>query len=337
MARVFVTGATGFLGGHLVEALVARGDDVTCLVRETSKCDLLEALGVSSVVGNILEPNTLWGPVAKAEIVYHLAAMLKQPWHPEFLTTNADGVRHVAEACAAADRPPVLLAVSSVAAAGPSSADVPRVEADAPAPVSKYGRSKLNGELAARAVAASVPVTIVRPPIVFGERDSLVLPMFQMAGRGLFVVPTLAVARLSMVYVADLAQALISAAECGERLTADPVDAPAGAGIYFVAFDRQPTMSEFGALLASAVGRDDLRIVRTPSLITNIVGGIAEVVARLRGTPSLFNRDKTREATAGSWVYSPAKAGAQLGFEPAATLEDRLRQTADWYRGQGLL
>jgi nucleoside-diphosphate-sugar epimerase len=331
MSTVLVTGATGFIGGHLAEALVDAGHEVTCLVRATSDRSRLEPLGVRFAEGDINDQASLAAAIADAgaEVVYHLAAMLKQPWHPEFLTTNADGVRLVARACADAGGP-VLLSVSSIAAAGPARHGRPLVESDPPEPVSRYGRSKLGGEEAARELAGRVPITIVRPPAVVGERDTASLPLFEMAARGFHPVPGRGQDRLSMVHVGDLVAAIIAAAERGERL-----GDRAGQGIYFAAADEQPTIRELGELLAPAVGRDRVRVVPAPRLLSKLVGAAAEGVARARNRPSILNYDKMIEANAGSWICSTDKARDQLGWAPAEPLGDRLAQTGAWYRDQG--
>ena len=98
--KALVTGATGFIGRHLCAALVRAGDDVTALVRASSKRDALERLGVRFAVGDVNDRGSL--SFGGNDVVFHLAAMLGSPWHPDFLRTNASGVRLVADACAAA-------------------------------------------------------------------------------------------------------------------------------------------------------------------------------------------------------------------------------------------
>lgn len=330
MARVLVTGATGFIGSRLARALVARGDEVTALVRPTSDRSKLEPLGVRFAEGNVTDPGSLRGPAAAAQVVFHLAALLKQPWHPEFLTTNATGVGHVADACAAAEVPPVLVTVSSIAAAGPARQSRPAREADPPHPVSQYGDAKLRGERAAIERAARVPVTIVRPPIVFGEGDRTALPMFKAVARGVHPVPS-GDPTASMIHVDDLAAALVAAADRGERV---PAEATPGAGIYYAAAEEITALSEVGRMIAAGLGRS-VRIVPAPRALTYVAGAAVEAVARLRGRAGIMSRDKAREASAGSWACSSAKARRDLDFLPAHPLAERLHQTARWYRDQG--
>ncbi len=334
MSRVLVTGASGFIGRCLVAELVAQGHAVTCLVRPTSNRAALEQLDVDFAVGDVNDADTLRAPASHAEVVYHLAAMLKAPWRSDFLSTNADGTRRVAEACAAASNPPALVFVSSLAAAGPSRDGEPRREVDEPTPVSLYGRSKLAAESAARELADRVPITVVRPPMVIGNGDRTSFPLFRMAARGIAVTPTLATNRVSLVHVDDLAAGLIVAGEKGERMQPADVAPTPGTGVYFLAAPEQPTVAELGRMVGRGFGRSVL-VVRTPSLLTRVAGALGHAVARVRDTPSMLNLDKTRELIAGSWICSVDKAREDLGFAPRVSAQTRIQETADWYRGAG--
>jgi nucleoside-diphosphate-sugar epimerase len=258
------------------------------------------------------------------------------------MRVNAGGVETVAAACADRAVPPVLVVVSSLAAAGPCAASRARVEGDDPAPVSNYGRSKLAGEQAVAKYAGVVPTTIVRPPVVFGPGDRAVLEVFRPIARwGFHVVPGwrgggVRDKRLSLIYIDDLVEGVLLAAGKGERLC-EPSLRAQGRGIYFIAGDDQPTYSDLGRAIATALGRRPPGIIRVPSPLLRLMGIGGEVMALLRRRPGWISQDKVIEALAGSWTCSPAKARTQLGWSPAAGLVDRLRQTTQWYRQAGWL
>jgi len=341
MARVMVTGASGFIGYHLARRLVERGDEVSCLVRTTSNVERLTSLDVRLVYGDVTDRQSIGDGIAGQEVVYHLAGRTRGLRAEQFFQTNTEGTRHIAEACAAADQPPVLVMVSSLAAAGPSPADRPRTEADPPRPVSNYGRSKLAAEQTARDFADRVPLSIVRPPIVLGEADRSGVDLFRSVVKlHLHPVPTWRTYRHSVIHAADLSELLVLVAERGERIQPEAAgensEADSEPGLYYAAADEAPTYAELGRMIARCEGRWVFVLpIATPVLRLVAAGG--ELSGRLRGEAVYLNLDKAREATAGHWTCSPHRARDQLGFQPAAPLQERLRQTLAWYRAEGWL
>jgi nucleoside-diphosphate-sugar epimerase len=335
MTHILVTGATGFIGNHIVRRLLAAGDQVTCLVRPSTDASALTALGVAVARGDMTDAASLQAAVRGKDAVIHAAAMLKTPWRPAYRTANVEGTRHLASACAQAETPPALVIVSSLAAAGPAPGGVPRVETQPATPASLYGAIKLAAEGAAAELADRLPVTVVRPPMVIGEGDRSALPLFRMALAGWSVVPMLRPPAVSLIHAEDLANLLQRAAHIGERM-ASPADQKPGRGIYFAAADEIPNIADLGRLIAASVERPAPVVLRLPFAVMRVAGLAGEIRGRLRDQPSLMSLDKTREIGAGAWICANAKARGGLGWAPEP-LADRLRQTVAWYLEQGLI
>jgi len=326
---VLVTGASGFIGGHLVRRLIACRCRVSCLVRATSRVDELRLAGAQFIACDIADRAGVARAIASsnARFVFHLAGLVRAMSPGDFMRVNAGGVEAVAEACTDQPDRPVLVLVSSLAAAGPSG-ERPNVEGDTPMPVSHYGRSKFTGEQAAMRYADALPITVVRPCIVFGAGDRGMFEVFRPIARsGLHVVGGSGDRRVSLVAVADLVECLLLAAERGERL----VPEVSGHGIYFAAAE-DVSYVELGMAIARALGKRHPHTVRLPEWSIRTIGRFGDVMSRIRRRPGWIGSDKCREVLAGSWTCSSAKARQQLGWLPAAPLADRFRETAQWYR-----
>ncbi len=270
--------------------------------------------------------------------MYHLAGRTHARSLEEFLAVNEQGTANLMAACARRESPPVVLAVSSLAAAGPSAPGRPHTEADPPTPISLYGRSKLAGELAARRHAADVPLTILRPPVVFGPGDRDGLQMFKgLKYTRVHVVPQRKGLPLSLVHADDLADAMVLAVERGERAPAlEEANLHDPTGLYYAADAQQSSWAEAGRLAAAGLGIRVL-VLRLRKFWFIPIALAGDAVGRLTGKPSIFGMDKLREASATGWVCSSEKAQQQLGFATAKTLEERYCETAEWYRQEGWL
>ena len=338
MTHCLITGASGFVGSNLATLTQARRWQTRCLVRSSSRVEQLAPLGVELARGSLDDPASLAAAIAGVDIVFHLAGRVAALRAEEYTHDNVEGTRRVAEACAAQSRPPVLVMVSSLAAGGPGTPWAPRRESDAEQPVSAYGRSKLAAERAAVAAAGEASVSIVRPPMVFGQGDRASLQIFRgMKFLPLHLSPGVRRFPISVVHVADLCDALMRVAEHGarvDRLAAGGSDD--GKGKYYVAADRTITYGELGRLAGAAAGWA-VATLPVPKAIFWLAGSLGEAIGRIRRRPSIINFDKVREATAKGWVCSDEKIRRELGYQPGATLEQRFAETVAWYRRHGWL
>ncbi len=333
--RTLVTGASGFVGGNLARLLTERGHQVTALVRRSSKRAALEKIkGIEFAYADLSTGEGIDEAVrkAKVEVVFHLAGITKARTPDEYHRGNAEATRLLCAALAREEKPPRLVFCSSLAASGPASFGKPRLETDAPAPISVYGKSKLGAELAVREFAAAVPSVIIRPPVVYGPGDATnVPPLFPMARLGLYVKPGFSPKYLSFVHVDDLCEGLYAAALKGKTVSAtDPSQ-----GVYFVCDPREYSYHDFFHAFSAAMGKKKPTVLPLPEMVGYAVGLGNELAGRLINSVPILNRDKAFEMTHEAWTCNPARATEELAFAPAHTLEAGLVGTVQWYRQEG--
>ena len=339
MATILVTGASGFIGSHLAEAVIRRGDHVRCLVRSSSQIPELQAIGAELVVGDLRDAESVERAVRGTDVVYHVAGITTAFNKATFEQVNERGTDAVAAACAKQSTPPIHLYVSSIAAGGPTRSGRQRIESDPATPVSNYGRSKLAGENAAANSAGAVPTTVVRPGIVLGPRNRECLPIFETIDRcGIHPVAGFRSPPLSYIHVNQLIDLLFRAERSGRRLPSPQgASVQTASGFYHASIDEFPSYAEFGRLIALALGRSQALVFPIAMPFPFIAAGVNELISRFRGRPDHFNIDKIREANVGSWACSSALAQRELGFRPSGTLADQLPAIVEWYRESGWL
>jgi dihydroflavonol-4-reductase len=324
--RALVTGASGFVGSHLVDALVARGDAVTCLVRPTSNLRWLPQDAVSVVHGDVTHAESLGRAVTGVDVVFHLAGMLRGADRAAYYAVNAEGARNLARACVERPgAPPFLVCCSTQAAGGPAVQRRRRHEQDAPAPVSDYGHSKLAGETAViDAAGTTLRHAILRPPAVYGPRDIDILMYFRLIARGLAVYVGDGRQAIDLVYVTDVVAALLLLADSPNEAS----------GVYYVNDGGDHTWRTLAADIATALDKRPL-LVPIPAPVIGVVAFVAETVASVRGVAPTIHRQKVREFRQDAWICDSSRLRNDLGFENTYNVSRGVRETACWYREQG--
>jgi nucleoside-diphosphate-sugar epimerase len=318
---ILVTGGTGFVGGHLVENLCSRGEAVRCLVRPTSDTRHLPA-GVETAVADLAGGQGIEAALAGVDTVIHVAGVTKALSAAKYFAGNAGATETLARALHG--RPIRLVHVSSLAAIGPSPDGRPVDEDSAPHPVSTYGKSKLESEKIVRALAPDA--VIVRPPVVYGPRDTDVFQILKAVSRGLVLEIAGGDRWFSAIYVGDLADGLWAAAR-----------APGAAGrTYFLTYRTPATWRELGATAAQIMGCRP-RTLRIPVVAAKSVGFLGEMWSRISRNPAIISREKVAEACCRFWTCNPARAAADFGFDAPTPLAAGLAKSLAWYKEAGWL
>ncbi len=325
-SRVLITGGTGFVGSHLLETLTPQPFHLRALVRKADDVARLSARGVECMQGDMNDAAALARALADVDVIFHIAAVTKAHAAIVYERVNGQGTRALVEAIRAApSRPRRLVYLSSLAAVGPARDGRPLGIDAEPRPLTAYGRSKLAGELACRALMDESEVVVLRAPVVYGPRDRDFFLLFQLAMRGVFLMPRGAGGLLQLIHVHDLVDALIRAATRAEV-----------SGIYHIAEARSYSRAELATGIAHALGRR-VRTVGVPHWVVRLAARCSEWGAAMMGRTTIFNRDKVQELLAPSWLCETAAARQDLCFEARMPLADGLTRTVAWYREQGWL
>jgi nucleoside-diphosphate-sugar epimerase len=318
---ILVTGGTGFVGSHLLEKLGARGEAVRCLVRPTTNARRLPA-GVETALADLTGGQGLDRALDGVDTVIHLAGVTKALSKADYFAGNARATETLVRALQG--RSIRLVYVSSLAAIGPSPDGRPLDEDAVPHPVSSYGESKLEGERIARRFAPDA--VIIRPPVVYGPRDTDVFQMFRAIAQGLVLEIAGGERWFSAIYVEDLADGLCAAARAGN----------AAGRTYFLTCRKPASWQELGATAAQIMGCRP-RTLRVPVAAANTVAFFSEMWSRISRNPAIISREKVAEACCRGWTCDPTRAAADFGFEAPTPLAAGLAKTLAWYKEAGWL
>ncbi|MCI0515771.1 NAD-dependent epimerase/dehydratase family protein [candidate division KSB1 bacterium] len=325
--KALITGGNGFIGSFLIEQLLSLGLQIRCLVRKTSNLRWIQSLPIEYVHGDLTEMNALLQATQDVDYVFHLGGLTKARTETEYFRINTGGTANLLAACT--QTAPALkrfVLVSSLAAAGPAHLNQPITEDQPPAPLTPYGKSKAEAEAITLSYQDRLPVTIIRPPAVYGPRDTEVLTIFKYVHWG--IKPRLAGPPrfTSLVHVADLVTGIILAAQKDQAIGQR----------YFLANAKGFSWEEIYDVIQKALATRAWSIT-LPLGILKLAAVLSEFFSYFTHSATMTNRAKVLELKQLSWVCDISKAQRELGFQPSMPLAEGIQMTVDWYRAQGWL
>ncbi|WP_421848639.1 NAD-dependent epimerase/dehydratase family protein [Novosphingobium sp.] len=306
---VAVTGATGFVGQAVLLASARHKIEVRALTRRKQRL----RGGVEWIDGDLASKDGLKRLMDGASAVVHIAGVVNAPDAAGFEEGNVQGTLRVIEAAheMGVSR---MIHVSSLAAREPQ--------------LSLYGASKLRGEKLVR--ASGLDWTVVRPPAVFGPRDTEMFELFRLARRG--IVPLPPPGRLSVIHVADLAElllALLPGSEATTHQIFEPDDGEPGGWTHV------RLAKAIGAATNAGTGRE--KPIRPLSLSPRMIGLAARADRLLRGRKAKLTPDRARYICHPDWTVGEGAQPPASLWRPRIDTREGLHATAAWYREAGWL
>lgn len=320
MLKILITGANGFVGSHIVEELLDKKYQVTCIVRKTSDLKWINSLPLSYKYGDLSDKNFVELCVKDADIIIHCAGTVRAFTKEEYFNVNVEYTKNICEAVLNVKKDlKKFIFISSQAAMGPSTSEKPRKLSDKEMPVSDYGLSKLAAEEEIKKLFdGKIPYTILRPASVYGPRDKDIFIFFNLVHKHLRP-KTIQKRFIQLVYVKDVAKAVIASIE----------NPKSDNKLYYLAEEKAYTWADIGITISKSVGRKAIPIP-LPDFVFKFAGIIAQTFSHIIGKPAVLNRQKITEMLQKYWTADTKPAESDLDIE-FTKLEIASKITYNWY------
>jgi nucleoside-diphosphate-sugar epimerase len=325
--RVALTGASGYTGGRLLDALRGRGDDVSALVRAASISDRLRSSGATLVEGDLTSREALERLVEGADAVLHVAAVYRTAGHPDsyYRDVNVGGTERLLEAAAAAG---IRRFVHTSTVGVHGHVENPPADENAPfAPGDIYQTTKAEAETLAIEFhrRRGLPLAVVRPGAIYGPGETRLLKLFRAIARGRYAVVGDGRSFYHPVYIDDLVQGFLLALDREEAVGES----------FLICGPEYVTQAELAAVIARHTGGRVLPF-RIPAGPIQLAGDVIEAICVPLGVEPPLHRRRVDFWTK-SRAFSVEKARRVLGYDPLVHLEEGVARTAGSYREAGWL
>lgn len=322
--KALVTGATGFIGSHLTDLLLSRGFEVRCMIRKTSNLRWLDGKPVELVEASLGNFEALKKAVQNVDYVFHVAGLTAARDYSEFLRANRDGTSNLIKAVY--ENNPNLkrfIYVSSQTVCGPAqSLDKPTDEYDECHPITSYGKSKREAEKIVISYMDKLPITIIRPPAVYGPRDEDILDVFKTVKSGLGTMVGLKPKYISLIHSTDLVRGIADAGVSENTI----------GKIYFVTSEEIYNWPQLIKIIKAALDKHFVINLRIPHFLVLTVAGISGFIGKFQKNPPVFNYEKGIDFIQKYWICSPARAQKDFGYHQMTSAEEGMNITAKWYK-----
>lgn len=327
MTKVFVTGATGFIGSLLADELLKKNYHVKCLIRQTSNPRWLKGKPIELIHGELFDDEVIKEAVKDVDYVYHAGGATSSRTKAGYYIANKDATKNLIKILFDVNpRLKKFIFVSSQAAVGPSYKKGPVDEETPYHPITTYGLSKMEAELIVKEYFDKMNCTIVRPSSVYGPRDTAILQYFLIINKRINPLIGLGEKMFSLIHAYDCVKGIILAGESKKS----------SSKIYFITSEKFYTYKEVGVLISKLLKRRAFT-VRIPHFVLYTAGFFSQLITSFAKKPSVFNIEKSKDMSQYYWISSGEKARRELGFKEDFTLEEGMKNTIEWYKQQGWL
>ncbi|MFC2166665.1 NAD-dependent epimerase/dehydratase family protein [Acidobacteriota bacterium] len=315
--KALITGSTGFIGSHLLETLLTLNWDVTCLIRPKSRTNILSGLPIRYIKGDVDHMPSLEKSVQGQDYVFHVAARIRST-HPDIYDrANHQFTKNLG--LATLNSNPNLkrfVYISSIAASGPSPPGSISNETQLCTPTSRYGQSKLHGEEALALIWDRLPVTIIRPPNVYGPRQLETELLIKLISKKIVPLLSAHAGSTSLIYIHDLIEGILQASL-----------SPHGIGQIYYLTDgvthswRDIILSTKDQVLGTSL------FLPLPEKVIYLSAWLIDILKSTGFVSLHFGRRIWRTMIQTPWVFSSAKAQKDFGFKAHHSLQAGLKET----------